>query len=167
MKRMFCIVLILLLLCAGCGLYGKSPDSVTFYYPRTEILYGAEDGVIAQEERDVSGYTEDLNALLNLYLQGPADENLAFPFPAGTRLLEVSGNGDLLTISLSEEFSNLEGLDLTIASACIGSTCFGLTDVQQICILSGGSIMFTIDRENGIVLFDQLSADATAGSDSQ
>ena len=46
MKRFFCLLLCLCLFLPGCsGELMKNP--VTFYYPRREYQYGAEDGVIS------------------------------------------------------------------------------------------------------------------------
>ena len=50
MKRFFCLLLCLCLFLPGCsGELMKNP--VTFYYPRREYQYGAEDGVISSSGR--------------------------------------------------------------------------------------------------------------------
>ena len=89
MKRFFCLLLCLCLFLPGCsGELMKNP--VTFYYPRQEYRYGAEDGVISSEQREASGHTNDLRYLLSLYLIGPSSDELVSPLPWGTRLLGVS-----------------------------------------------------------------------------
>ncbi len=55
----------------------KNP--VTFYYPRREYQYGAEDGVISSEQREASGHADDLHYLLSLYLIGPSSDELVSP----------------------------------------------------------------------------------------
>ena len=60
MKRFFCLLLCLCLFLPGCsGELMKNP--VTFYYPRREYQYGAEDGVISSEQREASGHADDLH----------------------------------------------------------------------------------------------------------
>ena len=86
MKRFFCLLLCLCLFLPGCsGELMKNP--VTFYYPRREYRYGAEDGVISSEQREASGHANDLRYLLSLYLIGPSSDELVSPLPWGTRLL--------------------------------------------------------------------------------
>ena len=76
MKRFFYLFLCLCLFLPGCsGELMKNP--VTFYYPRREYQYGAEDGVISSEQREASGHADDLHYLLSLYLIGPSRAGLS------------------------------------------------------------------------------------------
>lgn len=158
MKRAICIALALLFLLGGCASGKKEETTVSFYYRRLDTVYGTADGVIASEERTLTG---DLNQLLTAYFLGPEDETLTLPFPEGTRLLKYSSKNSVLTLSLSEEFAQLEGMDLTIACACIASTCFALTDIYQVQVTTPGSdsasgISFTLTRDS-LVLFDEIT----------
>ena len=54
-KKILALVLTLALLLCGCGRHkADTEDTVTFYYPRRDILYGSADGVITPEEREAS-----------------------------------------------------------------------------------------------------------------
>lgn len=141
MKRALSLTLVLIVILNLCGCFFSRngiKEPVTFYYARasSEFVYGAEDGVIASETREASGHKNDLRYLLRLYLQGPSDQNLQSPFPAGTGLLLAEAQDGTLTVTLSSAFTKLKDLDLSIACACLAQTCFGLTDTEEVVILA-------------------------------
>ena len=108
MKRFFCLLLCLCLFLPGCsGELMKNP--VTFYYPRREYQYGAEDGVISSEQREASGHANDLRYLLSLYLIGPSSDELVSPLPWGTRLLGVSRQDGTVTLELTDTAQYRDG----------------------------------------------------------
>ena len=73
MKRVIAIVLALLLL-TGCAPSPAGENTVTFYYPRKNLVYSFSDLPIGAEARDCAD--EALEYMLRLYLLGPTDENL-------------------------------------------------------------------------------------------
>lgn len=158
MKRMTLPLLLLCLLLWGCGSSGK--ESIEFYYLRTSYVYGSEDGVIAAETREHSG---SLEYLLSLYLRGPLDDGLKSPFPAGCEILEIRQERRSLRLTLDQSLGQLKDLDRTLACACLARTCFGLTDVQEVRITSGGpegsSFSITISRDS-LILEDSSSLPA-------
>lgn len=137
MKKLLCIFLIsaLLLLLPGCGT-SDTDGTVEFYYQRTSYVYGAENGVIASESREISNRSNTLTYLLSLYLRGPLDSTLTAPFPTSTKLLSVTQDGSTLCVTLDSTFATLKNMDLTIACSCIAKTCFSLADVTQVQIRS-------------------------------
>lgn len=165
MKRTICLVLALLLFSSlwGCH-YSESGDilePVEFFYPRKtdHFIYGSEDGVLATEVREASGHTGDLNYLLSMYLRGPQSEALRSPFPAGCTLEEVRSGGNTLCIVLSEEFTALEGTELTLACASLARTCMSLTDAQRIRIDAGSEDQpFSITLDTGSLLLADNNA---------
>ena len=133
---------------------------VDFYYPRQtdSIQFGVPDGLISSDPREVAGHTGDLRYLISLYLRGPLDSGLQSPFPEGTMLEDISTEDGVVTVSLSREFSQLSGMELTLACACLSSTCFGLTDAEFVTILSPKTELYsqvevTMDR-NCLTLLD-------------
>lgn len=167
MKRLICMILIAVLLAVFPGCSEADGDSVSFYYLRTELSYGTEDGVIAPEARAVSGSHEDLTYLLRLYLEGPLTDMMTSPFPVGTQLISVELKEGTLLLELSGEFAALEGIDLTMAGACLASTCFALTDTEAVQITAGTSedkTSITLSR-NSLTLLDD-SAASTEATDS-
>lgn len=166
MKRMICIVLAILLFCTGCGFPAEEEETVRFCYCRDSVNYGAEDGVLVWEERPLSGQSQDFESLLALYLQGPLSTDLTLPLPAGTSLVRVSRNGDDLTLTFSSKLSLVQGMDLTVLGLCISSTCFSLCDAGQVSLTtkSGGTV-FTIRRDQEVILFDPLPSDISGNAE--
>lgn len=137
MKKLFAALLVFATLAvfSACR-YSGMQDPVSFYYPRREIAYGNADGVIGTETREAAGHKDDLRYLLAVYLQGPLDETLYSPFPAGCRLLSVSTAGDTIAITLDSRFASLHDLDLSIACASLAKTCLTLSGAQSVHIES-------------------------------
>lgn len=155
------VLLCLVLSLAACD-FGYSQDSVVFYYPRNpdRPTNTAVDTFYAGEKRETSGHTSDLRYLLSLYLQGPLSDDLVSPFPQGTQILDLQLLDRELHIRLNEEFSQLGGMDLTLACACISITCFDLADVDRITITAPATetspaVEVTLTRQD-LLLTDTL-----------
>lgn len=135
MKRIFSLLILPILLC-GCSVRSYQTERSTFYYPRSDVAYGSDEGVITPEVRTLSG---SLAALLAVYLQGPESADLSSPCPEGTQLISTVWEDTTLILSLSEEFSELEGIDRTVACVCIARTCFSLSKASTVVIKSPAS----------------------------
>ena len=163
MKKAAILLLILSVLLCGCSFGASGKESVEFYFLRTSFVYGAEDGVVAAETRERSG---DLNYLLSLYLRGPLDDELESPFPAGCKIVELRQDSKTLRITFDASFSQLEGLDRTLACACLAKTCFGLSDAQEIRIDAdapeGSAASITIRRDSLLLEDNSIPAEQTA-----
>lgn len=162
MKKLTVCFLILILSLSLAGCESDLNEPANFYYPRKSdtIHFGTSDGLITMEPREVAGHSGDLRYILSLYLLGPLDSDLDSPFPDGTTLEDIDVAAGILTITLSDSFSQLSGMDLTIACACLSSTCFELIDVAQVTILSPktelhSQVEITLDR-NSLTLLDTL-----------
>ena len=141
MKRCLSLLLILslMLCCTACG--EESEDTTVFYYLRSEdtIAYGQIDALIAPLPQQFSP-DAPLDDLLQLYLNGPSEEGYRNPVPKGTYLLSTIYKADTLVIVLSREFSSMDGIQLTLAGACLTATCREITGLECIQIRSGESI---------------------------
>lgn len=163
------IVFVLLFLLAGFGAcmhQSNLKEPVTFYYLRPEYSYGNNGSIMGSEQRECSGHGSDLNYLLSLYLTGPLDDTLLSPFPPGVELEEVKLQDQVLTIALSKSANLLSGMDLTIACSCLSTTCFELTNADQIAITSPASdnhegISVTISRDSLTLTDDNIVADTS------
>ena len=142
MKRTLIILLILCLLLSLCACGSDQDNSVRFYYLRTSdtILYGQADALVAPVDRKISAQDAQLAYILQLYLDGPAEENYENPFPQGTYLLSTLWAEDTLVLVLSREFSSLEGIRLSLSGACLAATCHDLTGAEKIQVRSGEHI---------------------------
>ena len=148
MKRILATLLLISLLLSLCAC--SNQKEIRFYYTRSEILYGHTDGVISSEIRDVSGHEGDLSYLLMLYLEGPHADYLSSPFPKGTALSQMEMQDGHMTIVLSEPFSQLQGLDLTLACSCIANTCFSISHCEAVTVQSDstGVPAITLTRDS-------------------
>ena len=140
MRKLFVILLSLCIALSflACGTeHDEEINQYHFYYLRSAILYGAEDGVISCEfhERDHI----PAETLLKQYFLGPISEHLVSPYPIGTTLESVRVSNDSLLIFLSHEFSHLSDMEHTLACACLAKTCFSLFDVSVITIRVAGT----------------------------
>ena len=141
MKRFIFLLLVLSLTLCCMGCRTETESQYAFYYLRTDntIAYGQDDSLIAPSFQDLDSDV-DLETILQLYLDGHLGENMRSPFPRGTYLLSVSTEADTLKLILSREFSTLDGIQLTLAGACLTATCRDLAGVDQIQIRSGEKI---------------------------
>ena len=162
MKRILCLCLTLLLLgvLLGCDA-GNADGNVDFYYQRVSYVYGADDGVIAAESREVSERSNTLTYVLSLYLRGPLDADLKAPFPTSTKLLSVTQDGSTLCVTLDSTFTALKNMELTIACSCIARTCFSLADVTQVQIRSIAPN--SADSVNMVISVDSLLLEDNSG----
>jgi germination protein M len=167
MKRLLILLLCMVLLLSGCGTsQPKMEDPVTFYYPRTEYIYGQSDSVIAPETREAAGIKTNLSALLHQYIQGPISAELRSPFPAGTKILEIRQEDGILQLTLNDQFSQLSGMELTIACACTTKTCLSLTSCQTVQITLDGTTpenqrIITMDAQTLLLMDDIITATPT------
>ncbi len=160
MKKLICLLLVVLLLC-GCS---KNKDEVKtpvdFYYINAEIHYDSPAGVISAEVRDSTGYKDNLVGLLDLYLAGPSSDEFISPFPNGTVTMRAIRDETTVNIELSKAFAGLKGLDLTIACACLTRTVSELTGCSAVKIyvadtMLEGNDSITMDA-NEIILLDEV-----------
>lgn len=140
MKYLRCLCLLLaLLLLAGCGADQESGENaVKFYYLQAQIGYSSEDSVITWEHRSDNG---TLYETLTLYLQGPLSDELTSPFPAGTSLVEIDEEDQVLNLKLNARLATLTGMELTLACTCLAKTCFAMTDAREVRISANDTLL--------------------------
>ena len=147
MKKLICTALVIILLVSllpGCGQKMKEP--VTFYYQITNYQENMVSP-IAGEEREVTGYRDNLKYLLTFYLMGPISQELSSPLPRGTQLYSIGQDSAELIIELSDTASTLNDSRFSLACACLSMTCMGLTNAERVTIVSGSrSLTFGSDN---------------------
>lgn len=165
MKRSLMIILILSLAAALWGCTGDQEeilDPVHFYYPKTDISFNTDDGVIGAETREASGCRENPTYLISVYLQGPQSEDFRRIYPAGTRLLSLKIVNNEARLLLSDSIAQLTGVDLTLACACLTVTAMELTGAQSVRIQAvnetlNGQDSITMDGSTLLLLDDSKS----------
>lgn len=76
---------------------------------------------------------------MNALLGGPEDDRLAPIFRSGTQMLGWTVDRGTLYLDLSDAYSELSGVDLTLADCCIAQTLCQLDEVDQVCITVNGA----------------------------
>lgn len=178
MKRLTIVILCVTLLfsLAGCASETKPHQKpAAFYYRTAEVTYDGRSSIIRYEERESAGYESDIPKLLNLYFRGPSSENLRSPFPKNLEVVGYSTLGPTVLLELSDEFTQLSGIDLSIASACIACTILSLVEQERVQIsvadtpLDGQSYIM-LDRSSVLLLDlmeDTATTDATTDETTQ
>lgn len=168
MKKVLSIFLVSLLLFSMLGCQHRD-DSVTytFYYPRSDYGYNTLDSkfynsIIESELREnISVQTAEI---IGIYLTGPTVPTLANPFPEKLTLESVSVDDHMLHITVTDHLSELTGINLMIACACLGKTAMELTNTSsvqiscQTALLDGKkSVVF----RNDSIIFEDTATGAT------
>lgn len=152
------LTVIVLIGCGGCRRTEQFEVPLSFYYLSTQLNYGADCAVITPQIREGKGFSSP-EAILQLYFAGPLGEDFKTPFPAGLHLVATGQEADTLYLTVSDELSQLSGLDLTLACCCITLTCLEITDAETVCIQAetatlGGEKTITMNRDC-LLLLDQ------------
>lgn len=134
MKRftIFLSIVLLLFFCSCSKSEQEFEDPANFYYPNKDVSYGVENGVISFETQETSHIKNDLYQLLDRYLKGPNDISMRCPISSDVTVEEITAGNNSITIVFSQEFTKLSGIDLTLASTCLGMTLLDYTQADYI-----------------------------------
>ena len=125
MKAIIAVILLVSILLSACSAT-ETEKAVEFYYPRVNYTQNSIDSVIAAEMCSNEALST-IEQLLNRYLQGPQDPLLRNPFPDATTVITVYVMGNVTLLTVSDNFSQLEGLDLVMACSSLSRTVSGMT----------------------------------------
>ena len=173
--RALCLLCILALLLASCWGEGSQQEEADYNLYFLSADGGAHGPALDTEPylAETGGNTPTPSELVRALIQGPQSEGLASPFPAGLALRwwewdpEQEGN---LMIGLSEQYSQLSGISLTLADYCIVLTLSQLDGVETVEIQSesyGGNYRsHQLLSAEEAVLWDELALDGQGGRES-
>ena len=158
MKKILILILSIFLLVSLCACNKQQTSFVTpvqFYYRNATVSYNSESAVICGETREGNGY--ELIDLIDQYLQGPVSDEFLSPFPAGITVLSLETAEGKASVSLSEPFTELNGIELTLACACLTKTVMELTGTTAVEISVpnvslNGSTSITMDAQSILLL---------------
>lgn len=158
MKRFIITFLVLVLLCL-CGCTNQSETilkPVNFYYHNNLSSDENFDQIIVAEIREGAQHSNE--ELIAQYLRGPNSDELENPFPKDISLVSITVDAKRVIITVSPSFSQLSGIDMTLACGCLGTTIFDLYDCQTVEIISEGLFVngksaIVLQRED-LVFFD-------------
>lgn len=155
MKRIISIFLVILLSqnllsCADNSENFEAPGN--FYYIQDQDTLDLNESMLRSEVRETKSYGTQLDELLNAYFNGPVTDGCSSPFPPDLFVVYLEQRDDTISLTLSESFGQMEGLDFTVASTCIALTIFDLTPCNLLELrtegkLSNGKESVSISRD--------------------
>ncbi len=169
--KLFLLVLTMVLMIACIGYYiaqkfqQKKADYFQDYTPQEEIseeqyrstvvkLYFVDKNSqqLVAENRSVDAKTLILDpclTLMNLLLEGPRDANLSSVIPSGTKVNQVTMQGNMAVVDLSHEFVDNHPGGAQQESATIYSIVNTLTQLTEVT-----SVKITIDQQENAEFTD-------------
>lgn len=161
MKRVWCLLLCLLLLCsaAGCAASAEKPAPFQLFYRTADVSHAS--GLIGYELA-AEPLSRTADAIAERYFSGPQNETLRSPFPKETTFVSAFQDGTVLNLTVSDQLAELSGVNLSVAISCISLTFSQLNGIESICIsteheLLGGQDSITI--QSGSILLQDNSLD--------
>lgn len=148
-QKWLALPLALLLLCASCSPAEQeetSPPEGEYgvYFLRGDQplegrpSLGADSGYLGREFHPIPEREDPEQVLLGLLMAGPEEEGLISPFPAGTRVRSWRREESRVSVDLSEAYSGLAGVELSLADGCIVLTLCQLEGVEEVYITVEG-----------------------------
>lgn len=137
MKRTVTFMLVLFILLSFTACSSSADDlerPVAFYYCNNLESEDDFENVFIMELHEGVGYEDNRPALLSLYLAGPVNERYISPFPSGLKIISIKKENTNIQVVLSDEISELTGLDLILACTCLSKTIFGLYPCDRVTI---------------------------------
>ena len=121
---------------AGKAQSGEEAEYVLYFPVDSQTEYGPALGTQPYQWEEPSQFQPLLEALL----AGPTQEGLVSPFPRGVALSgwEWDRENEILQITLTEQYSGLGDISLTLADYCIVLTLCQLEGVESVEIKSAG-----------------------------
>lgn len=129
---LFLCVIVLLSLC-GCKHKDSEPvDPVKFYYCKEEITYNSAAGVIQPEIHEGINFHNDAETMLRAYLKGPYSNDNVSLMPMQTDLVSIQIEDGRAYVTLTDAYSQLSGIKLTMSSSCIAMTLYDYAGVTEV-----------------------------------
>ena len=136
-QKLTALLLLFALLLSACGRESGVENSPYVLYFRSSADQGPALATQPYEGKE----TPTPDDLLDALLSGPTAEDLVSPFPARVTLLRWEWGEDNpghLRVWLSEQYSGLTDISLTLADYCVVLTLSQLEGVESVEILSQG-----------------------------
>jgi spore germination protein GerM len=133
--RIRLLFVLTMLFLSACTPQKKQPEGWLLYYTTdNSSTYGS--AIAAQVW--AGSETPTGEELMQALLDGPAEEGLVSPFPKGLSVQSMELEGEIMRLTLSEQYSGLTDISRTLADACIVMTVCQLPGVESVEISSVG-----------------------------
>lgn len=153
MRRILAILLLVALLLSGCGAKtqdGSDSMNLNFYYCVEGTDQLESSVAVESESNDIQVFT--VFQLMDLYLAGPDSDHLRSPFPEGTEMVSLAEGESGFELTMNGAFFTLQGVELSIASYCLGKTiCEYLSTDHIVVVDEMDRISIEIDPDNYLV----------------
>lgn len=129
MRRVFVLLLVLLLTLSGCKTSSKNGGYQLYF--RVDPESSTHGAAIAGQNypgREEPGVEELFAALM----AGPTQNGLVSPFPQGVTLISWELSDGLLTLNLSEQYGGLADVSLALADYCLVLTMSQIAGVDSV-----------------------------------
>lgn len=143
MKRIACLLLVLLLMALLCACGNTAPETEPFVL---WTVSEGENGALSMDTRPYDGVL-DVPEIMNAYFLGSAEHR-----PSVISLQNWEKRGNTLWLNLSGPYDELSGLELTLANYCITLTLTQLPDVKRVSISVDGFPLVQGLRRDDVVL---------------
>lgn len=172
MKKLTALLLCMVLLFSGCAVPSASDTAamaqpVRFYYPYASLAEQPFDsGAIGWELRDLGTAPLPVKEILEIYLQGPQQEDLVSPFPDDISIVYAALSDGRLTIRTNEAIKSLTGVSRSLAVACLVYTMTQFSTISSVQLLAGdqtlsGGWSGPWTQEDFVLTDDATTNDAT------
>ena len=153
-----CVTLVLCLLCACSAKKQEFEDPVSFYFAKKEISYNSSTGVLYPEIREGKTFHNNLIACLRAYMLGPDSTELQRLIPSDVYLVSCEQEEDVVNLVMSNQFSQLSGIELSTACSALLLTIHDYTGATTMNLsvkdgLVDGKDVFALSMDD-IVLID-------------
>ena len=166
MKRVRMILSICLCVLLLCSCSRKDPvylEPVNFYYCNKTVSYNSPAALISPEVHESAGFENDIVRFMEQYLKGPNSDELSMLIPAGTVLHAARVQDDSVLLDFNQEFAELSGIELTIASVCVVRSLHEFVGIETVVFRAENALLddkdsFTLSLED-IVMMDTVTMD--------
>ena len=152
-KRVFCLLLAVLLLLCACREDAPQEESsgFLFYYPAKEVSYG-ENGAFCSQDAGFDAAAVEPEELLTRYFSSVPPENGRSPLPAEWSFRSVSLRSATANVVIYG--TPVSALERSMSATCIAMTLLQLDSVQRVSITAPGSAEPLLLSENDVFLTD-------------
>ena len=152
MTRRLLVLLLPLLLLAGCRREEPARTAYELYFQEADLTCSAGEGAFRTEtvylyDERTETPQQLAEALMEVLLRGPVDETLKSTLPAGTTLLSLELDGDRAMVDLSAAYASLSGVALTLADGAIAMTLSQIPEISSVQITAQGRELVYRERQ--------------------
>ena len=159
------LVICMMWLCGCAPTTADLNEPIRLYYLSNNNLQTDQSFYAVQSIEGID-FQGDAKQMLAAYFNPENAGNCVFPFPDNLQVITVSPTESGTELTLSSDFATLEGIDLTLACACITMTLCEYLQINSVTISAQGTQLagkasITIHKDS-LLLWDNTPIPETA-----